>query len=56
MNICDVKVRQRFGSRKLENPLKTSDFGHSTADEAEQANVSKSYCTDNLMKIMTEII
>ncbi|XP_023331435.1 periodic tryptophan protein 1 homolog, partial [Eurytemora carolleeae] len=34
-----AQVRQKFGSRKLENPLKTSDFGYATADEAEPANV-----------------
>ena len=36
MDIRDsADVRQRFGSRKLENPLGTADFGFSTADEAE---------------------
>ena len=28
-------VRQRFGQRTLQNPLKTADFGFATADEAE---------------------
>jgi len=34
-----AQVRQRFGSRKLENPLNTVPFGFSTADEAEPDNV-----------------
>jgi len=39
LKVMDIRdsadVRQRFGSRKLENPLGTADFGFSTADEAE---------------------
>lgn len=30
-------VRKRFGQRKLQNPLNTSEFGFATADEAEPA-------------------
>jgi len=39
LKVLDIRdstqVRQRFGSRKLLNPLKTSEFGYSTANEAE---------------------
>lgn len=39
LKVMDIRdssdVRQRFGSRKLQNPLGTADFGFSTADEAE---------------------
>jgi len=36
MDVRDsLQVRQRFGKRNLQNPLKTSDFGFATADEAE---------------------
>jgi len=33
----DAQVRQRFGSRKLQNPLNFSPFGYETADQAEPA-------------------
>merc|ERR1739848_353590 len=32
-----ASVRQRFGSRKLANPLNFSSFGYETANEAEPA-------------------
>jgi len=39
LKVMDIRqmadVRQRFGSRKMVNPLGTADFGFSTADEAE---------------------
>lgn len=39
LKVMDIRdsadVRQRFGSRKLQNPLGTAEFGFSTADEAE---------------------
>jgi len=38
MDVRDsLQVRQRFGKRNLQNPLKTSDFGFATADEAENS-------------------
>merc|ERR1711874_757355 len=39
LKVMDIRdsadVRQRFGAKKLVNPLGTADFGFSTADEAE---------------------
>jgi len=46
--VLDVResapVRQRFGTRKLLNPLQTSDFGFSTANEAEPSEDMETEC------------
>eukprot|EP00088_Acartia_fossae_P040928 TRINITY_DN42682_c0_g1_i1.p1 TRINITY_DN42682_c0_g1~~TRINITY_DN42682_c0_g1_i1.p1 ORF type:complete len:558 (-),score=115.32 TRINITY_DN42682_c0_g1_i1:52-1725(-) len=46
-----AQVRQRFGSRKLENPLQTADFGHSTADEAEQKEMETDVAAEVLQSM-----
>jgi len=52
--VMDVRessqVKQRFGSRVLQNPLMTSDFGFKTADEAEPTEEMDT-ATDNLQSM-----
>jgi len=47
-----AQVRQRFGSKKLENPLNAAPFGFNTADEAEPDNEME---TENATQVMESL-
>lgn len=54
--VMDVRessqVKQRFGSRLLQNPLKTSDFGFATLDDAEPTeDMETEAAADNLQSM-----
>lgn len=49
MEMNSILVRHRFGDRKLMNPLKASDFGYSTLNEAEPDQSEEAAVVDTEM-------